>query len=331
VIISFLIILVSVAVLTLGAELFVRGATVLALRLGISPLFVGLTVVGFGTSSPELGASLTATLNGNTGISIGNVVGSNIINIGFILGLTAIIRPISVNFPAVRRDLMVALAVCAVPVAGYLVAGAVTRWLGLASLLFLTIYLVGAYRRDKAAQSDAQALAEEEIEQTLHMENPQHMPPGKFLLQLAMGLAGLALLVLGAKYFVGAATSIAQALGVSELIIGLTVVALGTSLPELVTSIVAAFRNSSDMAVGNIIGSNIFNILGILGACAVVAPQPIDAQAAWFGIPVMIAFSVALIPFVKSRGHLSRREGVALLVAFIAYTTVLCLSAGGGV
>lgn len=325
-----MIILISVAVLTLGAELFVRGATVLALRLGISPLFVGLTVVGFGTSSPELGASLTATLNGNTGISIGNVVGSNIINIGFILGLTAVIRPITVHFPAVRRDLLVALAICAIPVIGYLTTGGVSRAMGAFSLIFLAVYLTAAYFRDKAEQSNAQALAEEEIEQSLHLENPQTMSRGKFLLQIALGLGGLALLVLGAKYFVSAATVIAQTLGVSDLIIGLTVVALGTSLPELVTSIVAAFRKSSDLAVGNIIGSNIFNILGILGTCAVVAPQPIDTQAAWFGIPVMIAFSMALIPFVKSHGHLSRREGAALFAAFVLYTTVLCYSAVSG-
>ncbi len=325
-----LIILVSVAVLTLGAELFVRGASILALRLGISPLFVGLTVVGFGTSSPELGASMTATLSGNTGISMGNVVGSNIINIGFILGLTAVIRPIYVSFTAIRRDLFVALGVCAVPLVGYLTTGSVSRPLGILSLVGLTIYLTAAYLKDRAAQADIQAQAQAEVESSLLTMDPAKMSTGKFLFNIALGVIGLTLLIVSSNTFVAAATKIAQALGVSDLVIGLTIVALGTSLPELVTSVVAAYRRSSDVAVGNIIGSNIFNILGILGVCAVVAPQPVTAQAAWFSIPVMIGFSIALIPFVRSRGHLSRREGAALLAAFIAYSVILGITSSSG-
>lgn len=321
---------VSVAVLTLGAELFVRGASVLALRMGISPLFVGLTVVGFGTSAPELGASMTATLSGNPGISIGNVIGSNIFNIAFILGLTALFRPIAISFAAVRRDLFVALGVCAVPVAGYL-TGAVERPLGLVCLAVLAIYLASAYVKDRAAQTAVQAQAEREVESSLLTRDPRAMSPGYFLLQVALGLAGLALLVLGARAFVGGATELARMAGVSELIIGLTIVAVGTSLPELVTSLVAAWRGNADIAVGNIIGSNIFNILGILGGCAVVAPQPVDAEAAVIGIPVMILASVALIPFLRSGSVLSRREGGVLLAGFVLYTCALIARASDAI
>ena len=323
---SLLIIAGSVAVLTLGAELFVRGASTLALRLGISPLFVGLTIVGFGTSSPELGASLSATLSGNPGISMGNVIGSNIFNIGFILGLTALVRPIAVSFPAVRRDLFVALGVCAIPLAGYLLFASVTRPLGIFSLIGLSAYLVFAYRKDRAAQRSTQSAAKAAVEATLL--TPKELSGLRpFLVQLGLGLFGLILLVAASRSFVGAATDIARTLGTPEFIIGLTIVAIGTSLPELVTSIVAACRNSADLAVGNIIGSNIFNILGILGACALVAPQPITPDAAFIGIPVMIGFSAALIPFVRSGSVLSRREGALLLVGFVVYSVVIGMRA----
>lgn len=321
------IILAAVAILTLGAELFVRGASMLALRLGISPLFVGLTIVGFGTSAPELGASLSATLAGSTGISIGNVIGSNIFNFAFILGATALVRPIAIAFPAVRRDLFVAVGVCAVPVAGYLM-GAVNRPLGFLCLVALALYLASAYFKDRAAQASIQARAEEEVESALITADPRALPAGRFWLQVALGLAGLALLVLGSRAFVYGASELARAMGVSELIIGLTIVACGTSLPELVTSIVAAWRGNSDVAVGNCIGSNIFNILGILGVCAAVAPQPVDAEAAYIGLPVMIAFSILLVPFIRSGSVLSRREGAFMLAGFAIYTAVLVIRAG---
>ncbi len=322
--IDFLTVLLAIAVLTLGAELFVRGASLLALRLGISPLFVGLTVVGFGTSSPELGASLSATLAGNTGISMGNVIGSNIFNIGFILGLTALIHPIAVSFPAVRRDLFVALGVCLLPLGSYFLFGAVPGWVGLLSLVGLTLYLSAAYIADRAAMKQTQKTAQAELEAAhLTPQSPQDLPEKYVALHLLLGVAGLALLIGGSQAFVGAATSIAQAWGVSEFIIGLTIVAVGTSLPELVTSIVAACRKSADVAVGNFIGSNIFNILGILGTCALFAPQPITAQAGLIGIPVMILFSAALIPFVRSGGVLSRREGAVFLAGFVLYSIAL--------
>lgn len=325
---NLLIVAASVAVLTLGAELFVRGASILALRLGISPLFVGLTVVGFGTSSPELGASLSATLSGSTGISVGNVIGSNCFNIAFILGLTALIRPIAIEFQAVRRDLYVALAVCAIPVLGY-VTGAVNRPLGAFCLVALAAYLVSAYRKDRAAQAAVQQRAEREVESSLLTSDPRNMSAARFLWFILLGAVGLALLVLSSATFVHGATALARAAGVSELIIGLTIVAAGTSLPELVTSVVAARRGNADVAVGNIIGSNIFNILGILGACAVVTPQPVDAETALVGIPAMLLFSILLLPFIRSGGVLSRREGVVLLAGFAMYSAMLVARATG--
>jgi len=327
--VSLLVVGVSIAALTLGAELFVRGASVLALRVGVSPLFVGLTIVGFGTSSPELGASLSATLSGNQGISMGNVIGSNIFNIALILGVTALIRPIAIEFLAVRRDLFVALGVCIVPVLGYAL-GAVDRSLGVLCLVLLAVYLTTAYIKDRAAQAAVQARAVEELNSSLLTGDPRAMGTGRVLWNIGLGIVGLALLVLSSQAFVGAATDIARTAGVSELIIGLTIVAMGTSLPELVTSVVAAWRGNADVAVGNVIGSNIFNILGILGACAVVAPQPVDAEAALISIPVMIAFSLLLVPFIRSGGLLSRREGGMLLAGFALYTAALVLRAGGG-
>ena len=319
----------SVAVLTLGAELFVRGASVLALRLGISPLFVGLTIVGFGTSSPELGASLSATLTGSTGISVGNVIGSNCFNIALILGLTALIRPIAIEFAAVRRDLLVALGVCAVPVLGY-ATGAVNRPMGILCLIGLVVYLTLAYFKDRAAQATVQQRAEAEIESSLITQDPRTMSRGWFAFQIALGLSGLVLLILSSATFVHGATALARVAGISELIIGLTVVAAGTSLPELVTSVVAARRGNADVAVGNVIGSNIFNILGILGACAAVAPQPVDAETALVGIPAMILFSLLIVPFIRSGSVLSRREGGILVAGFLIYTAILIVRATSG-
>lgn len=323
----YLVVIISLAVLTLGAELLVRGASALALRLGVSPLFVGLTVVGFGTSSPELGASLSATLRGATGISIGNVIGSNILNVAVILGVTALLRPIPIVFSAVQRDLRIAIAAGCIPLAGYALGGAVSRPLGLLSLLGLAVYLVSAYRKDRQAQEAEQLLALEEVQHAMPMGPLRWDTVRQVVIHGASAAGGLGLLVVGADQFVRAATEIARGAGVSELVIGLTIVAGGTSLPELVTSVVAALRKSSDVAVGNIIGSNIFNMLGILGTCALVAPQPIAGLTALVDVPVMLAFSIVLFPMVKSGGVVSRREGAALLAGYGVYLAYLLISA----
>ncbi len=315
-------VLVSAAVITAGAELLVRGASALALRLGVSPLFVGLTVVGFGTSSPELGASVTATLRGAPGISVGNVVGSNIFNIALVLGCTAMIRPIPIVFQRIRGDLVVAILAALVPIAAYLVSGEVSRPIGIACLLALIAYLYNAYQKDKRALMKTRHRAKEEVEHTLGL------PPSPASALTLAGHAlcvviGLGMLVMGSNRFVHGATEIAKAIGVSDVVIGLTLVAVGTSLPELVTSIVAAVRKSSDIAVGNILGSNIFNLLGILGTCAVISPQPLQSRTVFVDVPILIVLSILLLPVVKSGAQLSRKEGAMLVLAYAGYISLL--------
>ncbi len=311
---------VALVILTVGAEILVRGASSLALRLRLSPLFIGLTVVAFGTSAPELAASLTAALRGSGDIAVGNVVGSNIFNIAAILGLTAMIRPIRVAISALRRDLVIVIAVAAVPWLALANGGVIPRPIGAALLAALALYVFAALQIDRklavAQGGPALALAQAPVAEG---DARRSLP----LLDIGLVLAGLAALVLGARTFVGAAIEIARAADVSELVIGLTVVAAGTSLPELLTSIVAAVRGHSDIAIGNVLGSNIFNILGVLGACALMQPQAVAGQILWLDTPVMMSLSLVLLPFVRTGNVISRREGALLLLAFVAYLSVL--------
>lgn len=315
----------SLSLVTLGADFVVRGASALALRAGVSPLFVGLTIVGFGTSTPELGASLAATLRGFGDVGVGNVIGSNIFNIGVILAAAALIRPMAIRLAAVRRDLLVALAAATVPWMTWATGSIVTRWLGGLMLTSLVFYLHGAYRAARRAHIADRQLAREEIGATLALEPQPHRWRDATWLQFAVVLAGIGLLVAGSKVFVGSAITLARTLGVSDLVIGLTIVALGTSLPELVTSVVAAARRSQDIAVGNIIGSNIFNMLGILGTCAVVQPQTLSPQVLLVDTPVMVIATVALLPIMKSGGRISRGEGGLLLAGYLGYLAIIVL------
>ena len=311
---SFLILLASLGIVTLGAEVLVRSASIVALRAGVSALFVGLTIVGFGTSSPELSASLVATLNGNMGVSIGNVVGSNIFNVAFILALTAIVKPIRVGLSAVRRDLGVAIGGSFLLLLPAALGGVIPRWLG--AMMFARPRRLP---RDRVPERPAGAA-----------ERPGARRARGALVALARGagaqgpragttrrpthcgviVGGLALLVMGAKWFVGSAITIAQGYGVPEDVIGLTIVSVGTSLPELVTSIVAARRGNPDIAVGNVIGSSIFNLLGIAGLSAMVAPQVVSPEMLRIDIPLMILAMLALIPIMRTGHSISRGEGV---------------------
>ena len=312
-------VVISIIAVTCGAELLVRGASTLALRMGVSPLFVGLTVVGFGTSTPELGASLSATLRGAPDISVGNVVGSNIFNVGVILGLTAMFRPISVSYAAIQKDLRVVIAAGLIPLTGYFVFGAVNKPLGALAVAGLAVYLFAAYRRDRIAQQNPASIPSIE---TAAFAGDERLS-ASVLAQVGFIVAGLVLLIGGADRFVHGSTEIARSFGVSELVIGLTIVAAGTSLPELVTSIVAAFRKNSDMAVGNIVGSNIFNLLGILGVCALFAPQPMQDQSILLHIGVMMSLSILLFPLIKSGGLITRWEGTGLLTIYLGYMAII--------
>lgn len=295
---DFLLIAAGLAGLFLGGEALVRGASGLAARLGLPPLLIGLTVVGFGTSTPELLVSVDAALRGVPGIAIGNIVGSNIANILLILGLSALVWPMAVA-GGLRRDLaaMVAAAVVLVPL---FALGELGRLAGLALVAGLAGYLWLAFRT---------AGASDEPEVT-----PMAMP--RALLIVGLGLVGL---VVGARFLVDGAVGIARAAELSEAFIGLSIVAVGTSLPELATSVIAAFRRQSALAIGNVVGSNIFNVLGILGVTALVAPVPVEPRFLTFDLPVMLAVSVVLAAILWRGGRIGRLAGAGLMGAYALY------------
>lgn len=294
-------------ILTLGAEALVRGATTIALRLGITPLVIGLTIVAFGTSAPELAVSVKAALAGNSGISLGNVIGSNIVNIGLILGITALIRPIEVKSEMVKRDIPI-MILASMLFWGLLFDGELSLIDGVILLSFMLGYLVFSYFSAKNT-NDADG---EVIE-----EGPKNP-----LLSLLFIAVGISMLVGGGILFVNGAVDLAKVFGVSEVIIGLTIVAIGTSMPELVTSVLAALKGQSDIAIGNIVGSNIFNILGILGVTAVVYPvSGLGFQSLDF--IVMLALAVVILPFAWTGLRIGRREGATLLIAYLGYLIYL--------
>ncbi len=317
--------LAALGLMTAGAEAVVRGASGLAFRLGLSSLFVGLTVVAIGTSSPELASSVLAALRGSPDVAVGNVVGSNIFNVCVILGLAALIKPIAVSFSAIRQDVLVACAAATLPWLAVPFDGSLPRWIGAAMLLALAAYTYTAFRAGQRAADEEVHLAERELENTPGIGNPVTPSSSLWpaLRDAGLVVAGLLFLVLGASWFVSSAITVARGLGISELVIGLTVVAAGTSMPELLTSTVAAIRGQADIAVGNVVGSNIFNILGVLGATALISPQAVSPQILTLDTPVMLAASLALLPIVRTGGRISRAEGAFLLTSYVVYVGVL--------
>jgi cation:H+ antiporter len=300
-------------VLLAGGDSLVRGASRLARSLGVSPLFIGLVLVGFGTSTPELVTSVQAALIGSPGIAIGNIVGSNLANILLILGLTAIIAPVPAPRASLLRDgvLVVATAILMALLAGVGTFGRVT---GLVLLAVLAAYLAYAWRMERSDGAEARA----------DIPHPEEKPsPASLAKNIALTLGGLIGVMLGGRFLVNAAVDIAETIGVSQAVIGLTVVAIGTSLPELVASMIAAFKRQTDIALGNILGSNIYNILGIGGITAVVSPVEVPGEMISFDIPVMVLASLALILFAWTGGRLARREGVALFGGYLAYMALL--------
>ncbi|MCA9280584.1 MAG: calcium/sodium antiporter [Phycisphaeraceae bacterium] len=318
----YILLVASLGLLTLGAELLVRGSIEVARRAGLSSFFIGLTIVGFGTSTPELAASMAAALRGQGDIAVGNVVGSNIFNIAVILGIAALVCPIPVKVAAVRREGFIVVLACAAPFAALLTGGRIGRVLGGVMVAGLVAYLHSAYRIGKR---DAQRELLAELETEIGIAPTKKATP--ILWSIVFLAAGLALLVLGARVLVDSATTIARGAGISELVIGLTIVAAGTSMPELATSAVAAMRRQPDIAVGNVLGSNIFNILGILGVTCVVTPQTVARQVFVLDAPVMLGLSVLVLPLMFSASRLSRAEGVALLAAYGGYLAALFLVA----
>jgi cation:H+ antiporter len=301
----------GLGLLVLGGDLLVRGAVAFAVRLRVSPLLIGLTVVGFGTSTPELMTSLQAAYAGAPGIAIGNVVGSNTANILLILGVAALLAPIPVRREAFLRDGTVAAASALACLAAVL-AGSLERVSGLALLALLAGYIAFAAMRERAAAGVT--------------EPADHSPGGMSTYRaLAFTLAGLAATLLGARLLVGGAIELAGVAGVSDTVVGLTVVAVGTSLPELVSSVMAALRRAPDLAFGNVVGSNIYNVLGILGATAAVHPIPVPPQIIDFDIWVMLAATAALAAAAVTGWRITRREGAAMLAGYGAYMGVLAM------
>lgn len=298
-----------------GGEFLVRGAVGLARRFGVSELVIGLTIVGFATSTPELLVSIKAALRGVPEIAIGNVVGSNIANILLIGGFTALLASRVPIESGIRRELRIMLG-ASVLLLGASAWGAIPRLAGLALFLLLALYL--AMHFHTARQTHA----------AIDLRRPDMAGAAPAWRSLLALMAGLVMLAVGAGWLVDGASSIARLVGVSEAVIGLTVVALGTSLPELATSIVAAWRGRSEVAVGNVIGSNIFNILGILGVTAMIEPLDIASRFLWFDVPLMLAISILFSAAIVVRNGLGRRSGAVMLSAYLAYTAALFMLPG---
>jgi cation:H+ antiporter len=304
--------------LTVGAELLVRGASGLARAFGLPSLLIGLTVVAYGTSAPEFAVSMKAGLSGQADIALGNVVGSNIFNVLLILGVSALVMPLSVSSQLIRLDVPVMIGVSALM---WLFAadGMVSRWEGLIMAFGLAAYTVLLLRLGiKSSRTSEHSSAKDEAQK----------PKKRLAVSMLLVACGLGLLVLGARWLVAGTVVIAKALGVGELMIGLTIVAAGTSLPELATSVVAAIRGERDLAVGNVVGSNIFNILAVLGTSAAISGKVgVSPGALSFDIPVMTAVALACLPIFFTGGRISRWEGALFVAYYVAYVFYLILSA----
>jgi len=313
----------GIALLTLGAEFLVRGASRLAALLGISPLVIGLTVVAFATSAPEMAVSVRSALGGQADLALGNIVGSNILNVLLILGLSAVITPMIVAQQLVRLDVPLMIgASLLLPLLAW--NGSVDRWEGLllvAAAIVYTAFLVRLSRRESA---EVAAEYSQEFGAA-----PARSPRFALVVNAGLALTGLGLLVAGARLFLDAAVGLATAMGVSELVIALTVVAAGTSLPEIAASVVAAVRGERDIAVGNVVGSNLFNLLWVLGAAAAVGKGgvAVSPAALRFDIPVMIAVAIACLPIFANGHRIARWEGLLFLGAYVGYTAYVVLAA----
>jgi cation:H+ antiporter len=303
----------GLAGLVAGGDLLVRGAVRAADRLGVSPLLAGLVLVGFGTSTPELATSIDAALSGAPGIALGNVVGSNIANPLLILALGALVLPIAAAPPALARDGSVLLGTTALLV-GLAHLDAVGRLAGALLLALLAGYVAWTHRTEQAGTAPA-------AETDLRAAQAASRPPMGIGLwgDLAVAAAGLGLILAGAHLLVGSAISMAQVLGVSETAVGLTIVAVGTSLPELAAGLAAAWKRQGDVLLGNIVGSNIFNVLGILGMTALVAPIPVDPAIARRDAWAAAAAALLLVLFARTGWRIGRREAGVLLAGYAAY------------
>ena len=310
--ISWIYLIAGLGLLYLGAQILVKGGAALALRLGLNALVVGLTVIAYGTSSPEMVVSVSASLQDNGAIAIGNVVGSNICNIALILGVCALVSPLSASAQIIRREIPIMIGV-SVLLAAMLWDEQLSRLEGGVLFAGIVVYTVLTVRE---ARAETKGKAEQEYGEDFPAGS---MGLGKSVLLV---VAGLGVLVVASQLFVGGAVVLAKSWGVTEAVIGLTVVAVGTSLPEFATSLVAAVRGHGDVAIGNVVGSNIFNVLGILGIAALI--NPIDTSGlSRVDLATMVVAALAMLPAARSGGVISRLEGAILLVAYVGYTVWL--------
>ncbi|MCH7821161.1 MAG: calcium/sodium antiporter [Proteobacteria bacterium] len=313
-----LLVISGLVLLIAGADRFVHGAAAAARNMGIAPLLIGLTVVAFATSSPEILVSVVASLQGEPGLAIGNAIGSNIVNIGLVLGCVAIIRPIKLQSATLRREMPALLAVTLLTVSLFL-DSYLSRVDGLVMLTGLVIVMIWLVRLGmRSAPSDP-------IKKEYEAEIPKDvsMPMAIFWL-----LFGLGTLLIGAYLLVDGAIAVAQFFGVSEVVIGILLVAFGTSLPELAVSLISALKGEYGLAIGNIVGSNIFNLLAVIGVAATISPFALPPSVLSLHIFVMVAFTLVLFAMTydyDGKSEVSRIEGVALLIAFIAYDTYVVL------
>ena len=323
---TYVILVLGLVILTVGAEVLVRGASRLAIACRISPLVVGLTVVAFGTSAPELVVCMQSAFSGEPEVAVGNVVGSNIANVLLILGLASVITPLVVQQQLIRLDVPLMVFVSFV-VTGMAWNGNISQLEGAVLALGLVIYNVWVVRKSRKEQKSI----EEEYAREFGAPDTDASPGRQIALNLLLLIVGLLMLVGGARLFLDSAVSIARSFGVSELVIGLTLVAVGTSLPEVATSVIAAFKGERDIAVGNVVGSNLFNLLGVLGitSASFSGGIPIPESAVTGDIPIMLLVSIGCMPVFFTGHQIARWEGFLFLFYYFAYTADIALNALG--
>lgn len=312
---AYIFFLIGLAAILAGAQLLVVGASRFAATFGVPPIVIGLTIVGFGTSAPEIVISGLASFQGDPDTALGNVVGSNIANVGLVLGVAACIYPLVPDRTVLRREGPVMVAVSLAFLAlGF--TGEYERWHGAIMLAALAVFLLVSLRWTR-----------DEPEFAAEMEDLEHQTglirPSSVLKDIVYVLIGIAFLFAGGQALISGATDIAADIGIPEFVVASTLVAIGTSLPELATSITAALKKEADIAVGNVIGSNIFNLLGVLGIAAVIAPIPVEGVVQQVDLPAMVAFSLVAMAMARWGYHIARWEGAALLLVYVAYVGFL--------
>ena len=310
-----LIFVAGLMVLYFGAEATLHGAVGIATRMGVSQLVIGLTLVAFGTSAPELSLDISAALQGNADLAFGDLVGSNIANVGLILGIGAIVCPLKVNMRLLRAEVPIAIS-ASLLVLGLALDGVISRQDGMFMLAAFVLFLGYSYRAARSESAAVQREFKEAAQEELAEAGQAHSSLGR---SAAVVLSGLVGLVVGAQLMVYSAVQAAELMGVSPLIIGLTIVAIGTSLPELATSVVAARRQEADIVVGNVIGSNIFNLLLVLAIVAIICPVNVGGPSLRVDLPIMIAYVVVLVPIMLRGMIVTRVEGILLVAGYAGF------------